>query len=82
MKKPRGYHTRAVDHDADYLAACLAQTSINRPRGRRRCRVHANDAEIPDQTLQDTFIKGRRGAVVDDNDLVILGRNVLLVRGG
>ena len=79
MKHARRDDAGAVDHDADDPAARLGKPAVDRPRRRGRRRIETEQAKVAGQTVDDLGIEWRHRAVVDDDNLVVVGGDVPLV---
>ena len=79
MQEARRDHAGAVDQHTDHIAACGGKADIDRVCRRWRCRIETDQAKISRQAFEHGGIERRVGAVVDDDDLVVVGRDVALI---
>ncbi|HLN40372.1 MAG TPA: hypothetical protein VK337_21505 [Xanthobacteraceae bacterium] len=79
MKQARRDDAGAVDHDADDFAARRGKPAVDCARRRGRRRIEAEQAKVAGQTVDDLGVEWRGRAVVDDDNLIVVGGDVPLV---
>ncbi len=73
--------TGSIDQDADHCTLRRRKASIHGMCGRRRCIVDSDQTEVASQSIDDCGIERWRRAVVDDDDFVRVGIDLMLVIG-
>ena len=79
MQHARRDDAGAVDHDADDFAAGLASPRLIASAGEGGAGSRRSRRKLPARPLDHLGIERRRRAVVDDDNLVILGGDMALV---